>query len=68
MSALPGGNGASIAGDWDLDDLFPCSGYQDCRNQMESEDDVCADCIERNQRENAGGCPGCGGACQTACR
>ena len=47
---------------------FPCTGYAGCKNMMPDDDLVCRECEARNERENAGGCPGCGGNCQTACR
>lgn len=47
---------------------YPCSGYSDCTNSVAEEDDVCGECVKRDERENAGGCPGCGGYCQVACR
>jgi hypothetical protein len=47
---------------------FPCAGYRTCTNTVPHRDEPCPDCCARNERENAGGCPGCGGYCQTACR
>lgn len=47
-------------------DDFPCAGYAGCTNTVDDEDGVCGDCEARG--ENTGGCPGCGGNCQTACR
>lgn len=54
---------------WDEEihqDEFPCTGFKGCPNMMPDDDMVCRDC-ERRERDN-GGCPGCGGNCQTACR
>lgn len=49
-------------------ETFPCRGYRGCANLVDSDDGVCGECHDRNERENAGGCPGCGGFCRTACR
>jgi hypothetical protein len=49
-------------------ETFPCTGYSNCRNLVDSDDGVCGECHDRNDRENNGGCPGCGGSCPVACR
>lgn len=49
-------------------DTFPCAGYSDCLNVVNHEDGVCLGCQQRDESANAGGCPGCGGHCVTACR
>ena len=66
----PGGNGAfPAAGDWEPSaGYFPCAGYPDCKVMVDDEEGICDACYDRNEQENAGGCPGCGGNCQTACR
>lgn len=49
-------------------ETFHCAGYKDCTNLVDTDDAVCGECHDRNERDNAGGCPGCGGFCRTACR
>lgn len=44
---------------------FPCQGFKGCERRVGHEDGVCGPCQDR---EPTGGCPGCGGNCQVACR
>ena len=56
---------------WDEEtraDEVPCAGFKGCPNMVNDEDDVCRECERREANRQAGGCPGCGGTCQTACR
>lgn len=67
LRACSGATAAEAVARWNaLPADFACAGFKGCGNRVDDEDGVCGECEARSYPE--GGCPGCGGACQTACR